>query len=64
MDHTWIADRIRATERVPQPGDALSACIVDALTCGTRIAYPPLPEPMPLPRALVEAMFHSTTWRD
>jgi len=31
MDHTWIADRIRATERAPQPGDALEACVADAL---------------------------------
>lgn len=61
MDHTWIADRIRATERAPQPGDALEACVVDALQCGTRIAYPPLETP--LHRALVESLWDARGWR-
>jgi len=56
-----IADRIRATERAPQPGDALGACIVDALNCGARVVYPPLETP--LHRALVEALWDARGWR-
>jgi|GEM_PF-852261 hypothetical protein len=55
MDHTWIADRIRATERAPQPGDALEACVADALQVGSRV----VPQPTGLSRAFVEAMWRA-----
>jgi hypothetical protein len=35
------------------------ACIADALNVGTRVVYPPLPEPSPLPRALVDVMWNA-----
>ena len=57
-----IADRIRATERAPQPGDALGACIVDALNCGARVVPQPV-EPTPLHRALVTALWDARGWR-
>ena len=55
MDNTWIVDTIRA----PQPGDALGACIADALQVGTRV----VPQPTPLHLALLDAVARSTTWR-
>ena len=48
-----------AIETIRQPGDALGACVVDALLCGTRVVA----RETPLHRALVEAMARSTTWK-
>ena len=52
-----------AIETIRQPTDAHLACVADCLTVGTRVAYPPLPEPRPLSRALVEAMWSARGWR-
>jgi hypothetical protein len=59
--HATINDLAIETIRAPQPGDALEACVVDALQCGTRIAYPPLETP--LHRALVESLWDARGWR-
>ena len=63
--HDLAIETIHARETQPQPGDALGACVLDALAVGTRVCpREPPPEPSPLPRLLVEALVGSTTWRD
>jgi hypothetical protein len=53
-----------AIETIRQPGDALGACIKDALLCGTRVVVREPVRETPLHRALVESMWQSRGWRE
>jgi len=59
LDHE-IAETIRTTEEQQSPhGDALGACVVDALLVGCRVC----PRPSPLRDALLRAVAGATTRR-
>ena len=60
--HDLAIETIHARES--QPGDALGACVLDALTVSVRVVpREPLPAATPLHRALLDAIANSTTWR-